>query len=35
VGLAIGVKSSQGSRTGRCGWITSFLGSLKKQSSFA
>jgi hypothetical protein len=27
VGLAIGTKSEQGSRTGRCGWITSFLGS--------
>ena len=27
MGLAIGTKSEQGSRTGRCGWITSFLGS--------
>src|ERR1700678_1838499 len=25
VGLVLGVKSYQGSRTGRCGWITSFL----------
>src|SRR5699024_2029976 len=25
VGSAIGTKSEQGSRTGRCGWITSFL----------
>ena len=24
-GLVTGVKSSQGSRIGRCGWITSFL----------
>ena len=24
-GLVTGVKSEQGSRTGRCGWITSFL----------
>src|SRR5699024_10766085 len=28
VGSAIGTKSEQGSRTGRCGWITSFLRSL-------
>ena len=27
VGGMIGVKSEQGIRTGRCGWITSFLGS--------
>ena len=26
-----GVKSSQGSRIGRCGWITSFLGSKPKR----
>ena len=25
MGSAIGTKSKQGSRTGRCGWITSFL----------
>src|SRR5699024_12175394 len=25
VGPVIGTKSEQGSRTGRCGWITSFL----------
>ncbi len=29
VGLVTGVKSEQGSRTGRCGWITSFLGKLQ------
>src|SRR5699024_7430920 len=28
VGSAIGTKSYQGSRTGRCGWITSFLWSI-------
>ena len=28
MGSAIGVKSQQGSRTGRCGWITSFLRSV-------
>src|ERR1700752_856141 len=32
VGLVIGVKREQGSRTGRCGWITSFLGSSARQS---
>ena len=26
MGSAIGVKSKQGSRSGSCGWITSFLG---------
>src|SRR5699024_6271768 len=28
VGSVIGTKSQQGSRTGRCGWITSFLRSI-------
>ena len=30
-----GVKSSQGSRTGRCGWITSFLGSISRRHIFS
>ncbi len=34
VGLAIGTKSKQGSRTGRCGWITSFLRSLGSRPVF-
>ena len=29
-GMITGVKSYQGSRLGRCGWITSFLGKKSK-----
>src|SRR3954470_23568961 len=34
VGLVTGVKSYQVSRTGRCGWITSFLGKLQDWSGW-
>ena len=33
MGLATGTKSYQGNRTGRCGWITSFLGSSSSPQS--